>query len=97
MRLYEIDITSLWWFAADDEPEAMGYLREELYNREVSDEDIDDAMENLIVNELAQDEAEMIGVEDESLWFEFVTAMDPGLLHTDYYRNDEDDEEELEL
>ena len=65
MKLYEVDIKSLWWVAADDEFEAIEIMRDELRNREVSDEDIDEAIDDMIVKELGKDDAEMISVVDE--------------------------------
>lgn len=102
MRLYEIDITSLWWMAAEDELEAMAFLREELYNREVSEEEMDIIMDDLTVKELPKEEAEMISVIDEfgspsvnSLWEMFSTSREPGLLHSDFCKEEEGEEEEV--
>ena len=99
MRLYEIDITSLWWVAAEDEMEAMNLLREELYVMECSEEEIDDVMDDLIIKEVTQDEAETVEVIDtdmKSLWSMFSPSAGSGLVYTDYRPDDlpaEDDED----
>ena len=99
MRLYEIDINSLWWFAADDEMEAMSMLRSELQNLETSEEELDDIMDSLIINELPQDVAETVSVIDsidsaqDTLWDMFMSTHTPGLVYSDYHPLDEDDEE----
>ena len=91
MRLYEIDIESLWWIAAEDEMEAISIMRDELFTREVSEEEMDSVMEELEVRELKQEEAELIDIlDDETLWTVFKAGFDSGLLHTDYYVEDED-------
>lgn len=100
MKLYEIDIESLWWVAADDEFEAIEIMRDEIRNREFSDEEMDEALDNMIVKELEEEEAEMISVVDEygssmsSLWSMFLGCRDPGLVTCDFHL--EDTEEELE-
>jgi hypothetical protein len=100
MKLYEVDIKSLWWVAADDEFEAIEIMRDELRNREVSDEDIDEAIDDMIVKELGKDDAEMISVVDEfgstmsSLWSMFLSCRGPEVVTCDFTL--EDLEEELE-
>lgn len=90
MKLYEVDITSLWWIAAEDEFEATNLLRDELVYREISDEEMDEALDDLIINELTQDEAEMITVVDEygsatsSLWALFMVMLSPGVITSDF-------------
>ena len=92
MRLYEIDINSLWWVAAEDEMEAISTLRDELFSREVSEEEMDSVMEELELRELHKEEAELIDVlDDDTLWTFFQARFDSGLIYTDYYvENDED-------
>lgn len=93
MRLYEININSLWWVAAEDEMEALSILRGELFDREVSEEEMDSVMEELELSELEQEEAELIDVLDvDTLWTFYKARFDSGLIYTDYYAEDEDDE-----
>jgi hypothetical protein len=99
MKLYEIDIGSLWWLAADDEFEAMEIMRDELRMREIGDEEMDEVLEDLTVVELRQEEAEMISVVDDivgdsmdSLWAMFLLTREPSLITSDYHR-DEDEED----
>lgn len=99
MNLYEIDVGSLWWIAAEDEFEAIEILREEFRNREVSDEEMDDALDDMIVKELSQDEAETINVVDEygsavsSLWAMFLTSYESGLITSDFHLEDMGEED----
>ena len=102
MRLYEIDITSLWWIAASDEMEAMNVLREELYVLEVPDEEMDAVMDDLLIREVYQDDAETISVPDDgdcsedSLWNLYLLMPDAGVVYTDYHRDEDEDEDEDE-
>lgn len=97
MKLYEIDIKSLWWIAAADEMEAMDFFRDEMVVLEVSDSDMDDAMKKLTISELLQDEAEIIDVGEfsiyDSLWSMFESSNGPGLIHSDFYQEDEYEDE----
>ena len=89
MKIFELNISSVWWFAAEDEWAATEMLREELRCREISDEDLDDCMSQLRVCEVNQDEASSIMIVDEygsamsSLWDSFENSIFPGILHTD--------------
>ncbi len=99
MKLYEIDIGSLWWFAADDEFEAAELMREEIVNMEMSDAELDDAMEDMIVREIDHDEAAAISVVDEygssmsSLWAMFKVCHEPQLITSDFNLEDLEGEE----
>jgi len=99
MKLYEIDINSLWWVAAVDEFEAMEIMRDELRMREIGDEEMDEVLEDLIISELSQEEAEMISVLDdtgdsmESLWTKFSAALEPSLITSDYHKEEEEYDE----
>ncbi len=97
MKLYEIDIMSLWWVAAADEMEAMDLLREELFTIEVSEEEMDGVMNDLTIKELAQEEAETIGVYSDcgdlsDLWSMFAGMFGSGLVYSDYHREEEEEE-----
>lgn len=100
MILYEIDVDSLWWVAANDSSEAFEIFRDELRNREISDEEVDDALDCLSLNPLTKWEAEAIIVVDEfgdatsSLWSMFMSMVRPGLVTCDFVRDNEEDPDE---
>ena len=90
MKLFEIDIGSVWWFAAEDDFEAMELFREELWSREFSEYEIDSAMDDLTIKELDKYEAEAVDVVDEfgttlySLWNLFCSTKYSGFIDTDF-------------
>jgi hypothetical protein len=100
MRLYELDIGSLWWVAAEDDFAATDILRDELVQREIGDEEMDEAMDDLIIRELEEEDANLINVVDEfgssmtTLWDLFLGAREPELLTSDFHLEDLEDEEE---
>jgi len=100
MNIYEIEINGfLWWVAAEDQEQATNILVEELETREISDEEIDEALEELHLIKVDPIDAETMDIVDEygdsmyTLWDMFLRyegVGEAGLLHTDFSMEEDD-------
>lgn len=97
MRLFEIHaVESTWWVAAEDEGEVLTYLRDEMNNLEISEEEIDEALEEPDIVELTKDYAKLIDIVDEfcdslyTVWDLYVRHGGAGVVHSDFIEERED-------
>ncbi len=87
LRIYEIESTSTWWVASNDELGVLSIIRDEMYSRDFSDSEVDAMLDEVAIEELDRSEAEAIGVTDidgeiRSLWYCFITNKREGVLGT---------------
>lgn len=103
-NIYEVQAKGFtWWISADDEFEVLPLLRESLFDLELSDEEIDEALQSPRISEISHNEASTIEVVDEygdsmySVLDLFLRMSGKGVLTTDFRQDlmDEEDEDEL--
>jgi len=100
MILFQVTIKGYkWWIAAEDESDVFTYLRDDLYCKELSDEEIDEALEDPDVRKLTKRQAMSIDIVDEfgdklySVWNLFEGFGGVGVMESDFNNKPKEDED----
>lgn len=100
MSVYEVDINGyMWWVSASDELQATDLIIDDLNCREICEEELDEAMDDMYIRELNNSEIQEIDVVDEygeamySLWDVYSRHKDSsGVLFTNFCKDNEDND-----